>query len=117
MCRSPGWRPGCRSEETWSTPTRSPLVGPSRGGECSMFEELSNLSELTNLAEDSAREARAYLSSVTDVASGASPDTAVPILLLAVSQVLVAGARLGAITDVVPDAVSYTHLRAHETGR
>jgi len=68
-----------------------------------MFEELSNLSELTDLAEDSAREARAYLSSVTDVASGASPDIAVPILLLAVSQVLVAGARLGAITDVVPD--------------
>src|ERR1035437_4821094 len=68
-----------------------------------MFDELSNLRELTNLGEDSAREARAYLSSVTEVASGASPDTAIPILLLAVSQVLVAGARLGAITDVVPD--------------
>ena len=68
-----------------------------------MFDELSNLGELTNLGEDSAREARAYLSSVTEVASGASPDTAIPILLLAVSQVLVAGARLGAITDVVPD--------------
>ena len=68
-----------------------------------MFEELSNLSELTNLGEDSAREARAYLTSVTEVASGDSPDTAIPILLLAVSQVLVAGARLGAITDIVPD--------------
>ena len=68
-----------------------------------MFDELTNVSELTNLGEDSAREARAYLSSVTEVASGASPDTAIPILLLAVSQILVAGARLGAITDVVPD--------------
>jgi hypothetical protein len=59
--------------------------------------------ELTNLGEESARDARAYLSTVTEVASGASPDTAIPLLLLAVSQVLVAGARLGAITDVLPD--------------
>ena len=59
--------------------------------------------ELTNLGEDFARDARTYLSSVAEIASGASPDTAIPILLLAVSQVLVAGARLGAITDVVPD--------------
>jgi len=59
--------------------------------------------ELMVLAEEFARDARAYLSTVTEVASGAEPDTAVPILLLAVSQVLVAGARLGAITDVVPD--------------
>lgn len=67
-------------------------------------DELMNVSdELTSLGEDSARDAHAYLSSVTEVASGASPDTAIPILLLAVSQVLVAGARLGAITDVMPD--------------
>ncbi|MBE3075801.1 MAG: DUF5063 domain-containing protein [Actinobacteria bacterium] len=67
-------------------------------------DELTNVpDELTSLGEDSARDARAYLSSVTEVASGASPDTAIPILLLAVSQVLVAGARLGAITDVMPD--------------
>jgi Domain of unknown function (DUF5063) len=59
--------------------------------------------EMTNLGEESARDARAYLSTVTEVASGASPDTAIPLLLLAVSQVLVAGARLGAITDVVPE--------------
>lgn len=67
-------------------------------------EDLMGLGdELQSLGDDSAREARDYLSSVGDVASGASPDTAIPILLLAVSQVLVAGARLGAITDVVPD--------------
>ncbi|MDQ1537064.1 MAG: hypothetical protein QOE58_1457 [Actinomycetota bacterium] len=68
-----------------------------------MFDELTNLNELAGLGDDSAREARAYLSAVTEVSSGAAPDTAIPILLLAVSQVLVAGARLGAITDVVPD--------------
>ena len=59
--------------------------------------------ELTVLSEETAREARSYLAAVTEVASGASPDTAIPVLLLAVSQVLVVGARLGAITDVVPD--------------
>ena len=75
-----------------------------------MSDELTNLDDLTNLGDDlsslgeeSARDARAYLSSVNDVASGDSPDTAIPVLLLAVSQILVAGARLGAITDVVPD--------------
>jgi hypothetical protein len=36
------------------------------------------------------------------VASGSSPDSAIPILLLAVSQALAFGARLGAIQDVVP---------------
>ncbi len=59
--------------------------------------------DLTMLGEESARDARAYLDTVTEVASGAEPDTAIPLLLLAVSQVLVAGARLGAIVDVVPD--------------
>ena len=68
-----------------------------------MSDELVMVDELMDLGEESARDARAYLSAVTEVASGSSPDTAVPVLLLAVSQVLVAGARLGAITDVVPD--------------
>src|SRR5665647_462676 len=68
-----------------------------------MSDELVMVDELLNLGEESANDARAYLSTVTEVASGSSPDTAIPVLLLAVSQVLVAGARLGAITDVVPD--------------
>jgi len=59
--------------------------------------------ELTMFCEDSAREAGSYLSAITEVASGASPDTAIPVLLLAVSQVLSMGARLGAITDVLPE--------------
>jgi len=68
-----------------------------------MSDDLMILDELTGLGEESASEARAYLSAVTEVASGSSPDTAIPVLLLAVSQVLVAGARLGAINDVVPE--------------
>ena len=58
--------------------------------------------ELRQLAEDTATDAQTYLDAVTEVASGSSPDTAIPVLLLALSQLLLAGARLGAITDVVP---------------
>ncbi len=53
------------------------------------------------LAELTAHEASAFLTAVTEVASGNAPDTAIPLLTLALSQVLVAGARLGAIQDVV----------------
>ena len=57
---------------------------------------------LREIAASTAVEARGYLTAVTEVASGASPDTAIPVLLLAVSQALATGARLGAITDVLP---------------
>lgn len=58
--------------------------------------------ELSRLAEETATDAQDYLDAVTEVAAGSAPDTAIPVLLLAVSQTLLAGARLGAITDVVP---------------
>ena len=58
--------------------------------------------ELTRLAADTALDVRAYLEATTTVASGTSPDVALPVVLLAISQVLVAGARLGAIADVLP---------------
>jgi hypothetical protein len=58
--------------------------------------------ELTRLAADTALDVRAYLEATTTVASGTSPDIALPVVLLAMSQVLVTGARLGAIGDVVP---------------
>ena len=57
--------------------------------------------ELDGLAELTAHEASIFLTSVTEVASGTSPDTALPVLTLALSQMIVAGARLGAIHDVV----------------
>lgn len=58
--------------------------------------------DLRALADESAQEARTYLTTVTEVASGSAPDAAIPMTLLALSQVLVMGARLGAIEDVVP---------------
>jgi hypothetical protein len=58
--------------------------------------------ELRRMGEETASDAQAYLDAVTEVATGASPDIAIPVLLLALSQSLLAGARLGAITDIVP---------------
>jgi hypothetical protein len=65
-------------------------------------EGAPEVGDLGGLADLTAAEASAFLTSVTEVASGSSPDTALPVLTLALSQVLVAGARLGAIQDVVP---------------
>ncbi len=58
--------------------------------------------ELRRIGEETATDAEAFLDAVTEVAAGSSPDIAIPVLLLALSQSLLAGARLGAITDVVP---------------
>ena len=58
--------------------------------------------ELSRLAADTATDVRSFVEAVTTVASGTSPDVALPIVLLALSQVLASGARLGAIADVVP---------------
>ncbi|MET7639530.1 DUF5063 domain-containing protein [Streptomyces sp. NPDC005438] len=44
-----------------------------------------------------------FLVSVTEVAKGDEPSSAVPYLLLEVSQLLLAGGRLGAHEDIVPD--------------
>jgi hypothetical protein len=58
--------------------------------------------DLRDIAHAVATEARSYLTTITEVAAGANPDASLPRLLLAVSDVLAAGARLGATTDVVP---------------
>lgn len=58
--------------------------------------------DLTALAAGTAHEARRYLTTVTEVAAGANPDAAIPLLLLAISDLLASGSRLGAIVDVVP---------------
>jgi hypothetical protein len=65
-------------------------------------EGAHDVGDLGGLADLTAAEASAFLTSVTEVATGSSPDTALPLLTLALSQILVAGARLGAIQDVVP---------------
>ncbi|MCV2393167.1 DUF5063 domain-containing protein [Actinotalea sp. M2MS4P-6] len=58
--------------------------------------------DLADLAATVADEAETFVDTLTEVAAGANPDAAIPLLLLAVSDVLGVGARLGAVVDVVP---------------
>ena len=82
--------------------TASPSDRPVNGSFDLTDDREAEATELRRLADESAHDAQTYLDAVTEVASGSSPDTAIPVMLLAVSQLLLAGARLGAITDVVP---------------
>lgn len=59
--------------------------------------------DLSGVARQTADGVRAFCDIVTDVARGDSPDSAIPFLLLGLSQVLMTGARLGAIQDIVLD--------------
>jgi hypothetical protein len=83
-------------------------------GEQVSTDDATVAGDLAGLAELTAHEASAFLTAVTEVASGSSPDTAIPVLTLALSQVLVAGARLGAIQDVVPEERFETDLGPDE---
>jgi Domain of unknown function (DUF5063) len=58
--------------------------------------------DLSAFTEDIARQIQAFATAVAEVARGDSPDSAVSVLLLEVSQLLLAGGRLGAIADVIP---------------
>lgn len=60
-------------------------------------------SDLEDFAADIADQVQSFVLAVTEVAKAESPDQAVSLLLLEVSQLLLAGGRLGAIVDVVPD--------------
>ena len=65
--------------------------------------DVGEIDELLAIAAESARDARSYLVTVTEVASGQVADTALPLLLLATAQLLLTGSRLGAIQDIVLD--------------
>ncbi|MGI8578367.1 MAG: DUF5063 domain-containing protein [Nocardioidaceae bacterium] len=58
--------------------------------------------ELADLAQGVADAAESFLLAVREIARGGDRGTAVPLLLLEVSQLLLAGARLGVQTDFVP---------------
>ena len=61
-------------------------------------------SEDLDLATDIARDARSFLDTLALVASGSAGPQAVALLLLDVAQMCVAGAHLGARTDVILDS-------------
>jgi hypothetical protein len=58
--------------------------------------------DLSDFTAEIADQIASFVVAVREVAAGESPDTAVSLLLLEVSQLLLAGGRLGAIQDVVP---------------
>ncbi|MFD6178628.1 MULTISPECIES: DUF5063 domain-containing protein [unclassified Isoptericola] len=64
--------------------------------------EIDPGSEFRDVAEQMSAQARVFLSTTTQVASGAAPGAELSLLILATSDLLAAGARLAAIVDVVP---------------
>ena len=79
-------------------------TGSARGSAGAAFADdlASEALELRRHADETAADAQSYLDALTEVAAGSNSETALPVLLLALSQTLLAGARLGAISDVVP---------------
>jgi len=59
-------------------------------------------SDLEDLAQGVADQVASFLLAVRAIARSGDPGTAIPLLLLEVSQLLLAGARLGVMTDLVP---------------
>ncbi|HET8969512.1 MAG TPA: DUF5063 domain-containing protein [Candidatus Nanopelagicales bacterium] len=59
--------------------------------------------DLAGISDDMAVAARGFVTAVQDVAAGEQPAETVSVLLLELSALLVAGATLGAIVDVVPE--------------
>ncbi len=60
------------------------------------------MSDLEEFAGDIAAHVNAYLAGVHEVAAGDSPETAVSGLIVQLAQISMAGAMLGAVSDVVP---------------
>ncbi len=59
-------------------------------------------SDLEDLAQGVADQVASFLLAVRSIAKSGESSTAIPLLLLEVSQLLLAGARLGVMTDLVP---------------
>jgi hypothetical protein len=58
--------------------------------------------DLSDFTIEIADQVESFVVAVREIASGEDPDYAISLLLLEVSQLLLAGGRLGAIHDVVP---------------
>ncbi|GMA32618.1 DUF5063 domain-containing protein [Litorihabitans aurantiacus] len=58
--------------------------------------------DLLAITERTAVQARTFLNTIGDISSGAAPQAALPLLLLALADLTASGAVLGAIVDVVP---------------
>lgn len=68
-----------------------------------MLGQYQDDSQLQALAERTAIEARSYLDTVRQLAHGDAEESALPVLMLALSRVIATGTRLGAVADVLVD--------------
>ncbi|MDQ1625404.1 MAG: hypothetical protein QOJ49_902, partial [Actinomycetota bacterium] len=59
--------------------------------------------DLGDFTVEIADQVESFVVAIREIAAGEDPDYAISLLLLEVSQLLLAGGRLGAISDVVPD--------------
>jgi hypothetical protein len=59
--------------------------------------------DLSDFTAEIADQVQSFVVAVREIAAGEDPDYAISLLLLEVSQLLLAGGRLGAIHDVVPE--------------
>src|SRR5215510_7139327 len=67
-----------------------------------MSDQVAVNSDVEDLAQSVADQVESFLLAVREIASSGDPSRAVPLLLLEVSQLLLAGARLGVQMDFVP---------------
>jgi hypothetical protein len=58
--------------------------------------------DLSDFTIEIADQVESFVVAVREIAAGEDPDYAISLLLLEISQLLLAGGRLGAISDVVP---------------
>src|ERR1044072_2289588 len=86
-------------------PTRSRWVVPSKGEDFSMSDATLHDAhpDPDDFAVQIADQIESFIVAVTEVAKGDEPNRAVPFLLLELSQLILAGGRLGAHEDFVPD--------------
>ena len=64
---------------------------------------MSNQDDLGDFTIEIADQVESFCVAVREIAAAEDPDYAISLLLLEISQLLLAGGRLGAISDVVPD--------------
>ena len=97
-------------------------AGASKGGDLGGRGPAQASEDWRPLADRIARQAQEFLDGVTALANGEGKDETVPLLLLEVAQIMLAGAQLGASRDIIlpgnwePDVGADPDLDALRTG-
>lgn len=68
-----------------------------------MTDPTTRNDDLGDFTREIADQVESFVIAIREIAAADDPDFAISLLLLEVSQLLLAGGRLGAISDVVPD--------------